>query len=334
MTIKDIARESGYALGTVSRALNGKPDVSQEARQKILAVAKEKDFVVNSNARQLKQNSTTSVAILFKGISNLLFASLAEKMQSLIEEAGYTVLVHYFDEDSDEVAEAERLCREQKPLGLVFLGGNLENFRRGFRKIKLPSVLVTNSAAALGYANLSSVATDDVAGARAAVDFLLDSGHRNIGVIGGNRLVSFTSELRFRGCVEAFERHGLAFDSAGQYEQARYSYESGYIAMKGLLGRMPNMTAVFAMRDVMAVGACRAICDAGLSVPDDISVVGYDGVPLASYYNPVLATVRQDGDKLAARGVEILMDCIRRGAPASHELTGFSLVKGASVKAI
>ena len=125
MTIKDIARESGYAVSTVSRALNDHPDVSAETKARIQAVIDAHGFIPNNNAKHLKQTATKSIAIVVKGTSNMLFAPIVERMQDLIKSAGYTDVVYYLDEDSDEVRHALLLCREQKPLGLLFLGGNL-----------------------------------------------------------------------------------------------------------------------------------------------------------------------------------------------------------------
>lgn len=123
MTIKDIARESGYAVSTVSRALNDHPDVSAETKARIQAVIDAHGFIPNNNAKHLKQTATKSIAIVVKGTSNMLFAPIVERMQDLIKSAGYTDVVYYLDEDSDEVRHALLLCREQKPLGLLFLGG-------------------------------------------------------------------------------------------------------------------------------------------------------------------------------------------------------------------
>lgn len=167
MTIKDIAKESGYAVSTVSRALNDHPDVSAETKARIQAVIDAHGFIPNNNAKHLKQTATKSIAIVVKGTSNMLFAPIVERMQDLIKSAGYTDVVYYLDEDSDEVRHALLLCREQKPLGLLFLGGNLSYFRENFSRIRVPSVLVTNPGGALGFPNLSSVSTDDAAAAAA-----------------------------------------------------------------------------------------------------------------------------------------------------------------------
>lgn len=334
MTIKDIARESGFAVSTVSRALNNHPDVSETTKEKIRKIVQAHKFVPNSNARQLKQQAAIGVAILVKGTNNMLFSSILEQMQSRIKQADYAVMVSYLDEDADEVQQALQICKEQKPLGLIFLGGSLDNFNAHFADIQVPSVLVTNSAETLSFQNLSSVSTDDAAGAAHAVNYLIAQGHRHIGVLGGNPEVSYTSFLRLEGCKKCFLEHGISFDEQLQYERSRFSYQSAYHAMNRLLKKMPELTSVFIMSDVMAIGAIRALIDQGKRVPEDISVVGFDGIELAEYYNPKLTTVKQSQSQLAFRGVEILLDCIERSAQAIHEIVPFQLVEGESVKQI
>ena len=132
MTIKDIARESGYAVGTVSRVLNNHPDVSEKARERILAVVAKNGYTQNANAKNLKQSVNRSLLVLVKGVRNELFAALVEQLQGLVNNTPYTLLVDYFDEDTDEVQRAIALCAEKKPQGILFLGGNADNFKRSW----------------------------------------------------------------------------------------------------------------------------------------------------------------------------------------------------------
>ncbi len=339
MTIKDVARRSGYAVGTVSRVLNGHPDVSEEARARILAVVEELGFKPNSNARNLKQREGSGFCIIVKGARNLLFADIVEKMQNHIKDAGRSATVVYVDEDDDEVETALQAYREQKPLGILFLGGNRDNFLRSFGRLTCPCVLVTTRADTLGFANLSSVSTDDVEGAAQAMGLLLDAGHRRVGIIGGDSckvspvLNCNTSQLRLIGCQQASIQRGVPFDPEQQSIISRYSMEGGYEAAKILLGRCPDITAILAMSDVMAIGALRAIRDSGLRVPEDISLVGYDGIEQVDYCVPRLSTVRQNVEQLARRGVDILIQQTD-GGQTVHEIIPFQLIKGESVRDI
>ena len=155
MTIKEIARESGYAVGTVSRVLNNHPDVSDKARARVMEVVEKYHFRLNNNAKHLKQQTNSGIAIIVKGTRNMLFANMVESLQQLIKEKDYASLIYYIGEDDHEVEQALQVCRERQPLGILFLGSNLENFKERFAEVDIPCVLVTNPAASLNFENLS-----------------------------------------------------------------------------------------------------------------------------------------------------------------------------------
>ena len=332
VTIKDIARESGYSISTVSRVLNHRSDVSPDAKKKIEETVRKFNFVPNNNAKHLKQNNSKAIGVLVKGTSNMLFASIVEEIQRMIEKTEYTLVVSYIDKDADEVEQAVLLCRERKPLGLLFLGGNPEHFEQGFEEVDVPCVLVTNRANTTKFENLSSVATDDIAGARCAVDALFEAGHKKIGILGGNLEKSHTSRQRFNGCKKSFEAHSQEMNADLCYEKSRFSFDSAYRAMGRLVEKYPDVTAVFAMSDVTAIGAIRALRDRGYRVPEDISVIGFDGIALADYYNPKLTTIKQQYQILATRSVEILFGQIELKMDPVHELVPFELVNGESIR--
>ena len=334
MTIKDIARESGYAVGTVSRVLNNHPDVSEKARKTIMAVVEKHHFKLNSNAKHLKQQASSGIAIIVKGSQNMLFASIVERLQRLLSEKKYASFIYYIGEEENEVERAERVCLERHPLGILFLGSDLEFFKERFDRLEIPCVLVTNSAAELGFDNLSSVSTDDEAGAQAAVAHLLKLGHRNIGILGGYMEKSHAAHTRYKGCEKAFAEQGMKLEPGRQYRSAFLSMEEGYHAMEQLFGQMPDLTAVFAMADVLAVGAIRAIRDRGLRVPEDVSVMGFDGIELGNYLSPRLTTVRQARERIADRSLEILLSDIAGERPAVHELLPVDIVEGESAAKI
>ena len=216
-------------------------------------------------------------------------------------------------------------------MGIFFLGGDLELFRAGFSPITIPCVLLTNSARDLGFENLSSFTTDDGAAAEQVIELLAGHGHRHIGLLGGNWSCSQISFRRLTGCRNACARLDIPFDVDRQCEPCRYSMPEAYAATRVLLERCPELTAIFAVSDVMALGAIRALRDMGKRVPEDISVVGYDGLVTGQYSLPRLTTVRQDTQQLAERGVDALLRGIARNSPPVHELVPFQLIEGESV---
>lgn len=319
MTIKDLAVKTGYSVGTVSRVLNNQSHVSEQARKTILKAANECGFQLNANARELKQQQSNSVLVICKGRANELYEALLTRLETRISQTNHPMIVDYVDESENVVQRALALCPVKKPLGIVFLGGNRKEFLEDFEKINLPCVLVTGYVPDLPFANLSSVAADDVQAGSLAIGHLIGLGHRDIAVLGGDRNNSDITERRYQGCLEAFDRYEISFSQEQNYVTARYTYEDAYRATRDLLDRGCEFTALFAMSDVMAIGAIRALKDAGKQVPEDVSVIGVDGLSTGNYMIPRLSTVSQNVEVLADRAVELLMYALENKTAGIHE---------------
>ena len=326
MTIKDLAAKTGYAVGTVSRVLNNHPNVSEKARAAILAAVEESGFQLNVNAKQLKQSHATTILVIVKGTGNVVFFQMVEQIQSLLSGTSYPLHVEYMHGADNEVRRAAALAREKKALGVIFLGGNLENFRADFAALGLPGVLVTNDGSSLNFPNLSSVFIDDRRAACQAVQNLISLGHKKICVVGGHRYYSDTSLKRWEGALDALGEQGLTIDPEADYATAYFSPEGGSIGMAELLSRKREFTAIFAMSDLMAMGVIRTLCDHGIRVPEDVSVMGFDGIPLGEFTVPRLTSVAQPAVDMARRSVELLLDTIENDAPARHEAVAFTLL--------
>ncbi len=327
MTIRDLAKLSGYSLGTVSRALNHQPNVSPKAREQILALAQQYGFEINASAQSLKRQSSDALLVIVKGRANELFAQMVETLQELASQEQRPLMVDYIDEDDNEVRRAIKLSRERKPLGILFFGGTAQNFLSDYESLSLPTVLVTNSARGLPFQGLSSVSTDDIAAARTVFSLLVKHGHREIAVIGGDTAVSEISRNRLRGCELAVAGSEARIAA---YQAARFSFDGGYRAMEKILADRGEITAVFAMADVMALGAMRCIRDHGLRIPEDISVAGFDGLPYGQYFIPRLTTVAQSAVALAEASYRVLREQIATGR-TRHISVPFSLTAGSSV---
>ena len=164
-----------------------------------MSVIEENNFQPNSNARHLEMQSSSSVILIVKGTSNLLFADIVEQMQSLFLKNGENVSTYYIDEDANEVNYAIQLCHDRNPKGIVFLGGNLEYFKEDFAHIHIPCLLLTNNSSDLDFDNLSSVTTCDEQAAQSVIEYLAKKGHTSIGVVGGNLTETEISFRRFTG---------------------------------------------------------------------------------------------------------------------------------------
>ena len=334
MTIKDIAKECGCGVGTVSRVLNNHPDVSGETRAKVMSVVDKYGFVLNKNASLLKSQDSRIIEILVKGTTSPLLNEMLSVVLNRMEGLSYNASVVVLDEYDNEALVANRVYYEHKPQAMIFLGGNPDKYSNDFEKIKIPCVLVSNEASAVSNTILSSVSTDNVAASQYAAEYLIKKGHKKIGVIGGDMESSEITRKRYEGFLNAMKKNGLDFDEKKAYAVSKYSFDGGLVAARQLVKRNPDLTAIFTMADSMAIGACRALMDMGFSVPDDISVIGFDGLPFADFYSPRITTIRQQVERLAADGLQILLNSLERNEPFRHELIPFEFIEGESVKDI
>ncbi len=334
MTIKDIAKECGCGVGTVSRVLNNHPDVSGETRAKVMSVVDKYGFVLNKNASLLKSQDSRTIEILVKGTSSPLLTEMLSVVLNRMESLSYNASVVVLDEYDNEAYVANRVYYERKPQAMIFLGGNPDKYSEDFEKIKIPCVLVSNEASAVSNTILSSVSTDDCAASEYATEYLIKKGHKKIGVIGGDIESSEITRNRYKGFLKAMKKNGLDFDEKKSYAVSKYSFDGGAAAVRQLIKQNSEVTAVFTMADSMAIGACRALFDMGFSVPEDISITGFDGLPYADYYSPRITTIRQQADRLADDGLAILLNSLERNEPARHELIPFEFIEGESVRNI
>lgn len=331
MTIKDIAKECGCAVGTVSRVLNHQDYVSEKTRQKVMEVVDKYGFVLNTNAKALKARETKTILILVKGTSNLLLANLLEIVQKNMEKLAYNAKVIILDEYDNEAVEALRELRETKALGIIFLGGNPERNVECFEKITCPCVLISTKADTESWPNLSSVSTDSYQGSLLIARHFAKKGHSKIGVIGGDTNSSQLTKRRIAGFIEGLELSGMGFDFEKSYVTAKYSMAGGAKAAEELVRKFPEVTAIFAMSDMQAIGACRRLRDLGYRIPEDISVAGFDGLPIAEYYCPKITTIKQNEEELALQGLKTLLDAIEKETPAVHKMIPFEFIEGESV---
>lgn len=334
-TIKDIARLAEVGVSTVSRVINDYPGVKPETKTKILKIIEEYNYTPNSNAKSLKQLNSQIICIIVKGILNPFFSGIVIEIQKNIEKAGYVPLVNYIDELDDEIMCAQQFLLEKKGVGILFLGGSANGREEELLKFNKPCVFVTSSAKDCMLSNVSSVSIDDREAAKTAMNYLLDEGHNDILVIGGAMLCQTgLVHDRFLGILDAFTEHNLSFDAKQMYLETKFSYESAYDIINKFMRKKKNFTAIFAMSDIMAIGAAKCIIDRGLKVPEDISIVGFDGIDISRFYNPTLTTVRQPYIDIAQKSIDILLKSIRNEHYSQHLLLDGELIKGNSVKKI
>ena len=316
-TIRDIAQLSGVSVTTVSRVLNHRPEVNEDTRQRVEKVMADCGFVGNANARGLKQTERNEVYIILRGHQNTFLNQLVERIHSYAADHDALYITVYIDESADEFRTAFRLCQERRPSAIVFVGSAVDKRAEVFREVEIPSIFVTVDTSGTLMKHASSVSIDDRSMGYAVMRYLLEAGHRRIAVLGGSRKGSDVFARRFRGCMDACGEFGLAFDPTW-FLTTRFSMTDAMRAIETLYTRHPEMTALFCMSDTLAIGAIRWLTDQGVRVPQDVSVAGFDGLPVGNYLVPRLTTVEQPVDQLAEACVRVLTEMMTQGTSARH----------------
>lgn len=315
ITIKDIANICGVGVTTVSRAINNHPDINKETKDKIMAVIDEYNYVPNNSARNLKRQESNTIAVLIKGINNPFFSPMITVFEQIIQEKKFSFFLQRVEEGQDEVDIAIALEKEKRLKGIIFLGGYFSHARGKLEQLSVPFVLSTISLQKdVDGMEYASVCVDDYLESYRMVDFLIKQGHEKIAIISAPAVDESVGALRLEGYKKAFEdnhlpvQEELIFYSTSMKD--RYSMSTGYELMKEILSSGKEFTAVYAIADSLAIGACRAILESGKKIPEDYSVAGYDGMEFASFYNPSITTIRQPVEKIAEETVRILFDLI------------------------
>ena len=304
-TIYDIAKKTGYSPATVSKVFNNYSDVSKRTREKILRVAEEMGYVPNLSARSLKTNKSYLVGVVFSenvgiGLEHQFFSVILESFRKTIGSHGYDTIFINNTLGDKRMGYLDH-CKFRNVDGAFILTA-YDNDEDVARLLASDIKCVTTD---ILYKDVPVVMSDNVQGARDAVKYLFDRGHKSIAHLAGPQDTLAGTE-RLAGYKEMCNELGLN-ESAENIEVSElFEYEESYIAAKRLLEREDRPTAVFASADIMAIGLIDALKDAGLKVPGDISVVGFDDVLVAKYSTPKITTVRQDQELIGATVADLL----------------------------
>ncbi|KHO62070.1 transcriptional regulator, LacI family [Thermoanaerobacter sp. YS13] len=326
VTIKDIAKYAGVSVTTVSRALNGYPDVSEETRERIKKIAEQLNYTPNSIARGLVTNKTHTVGLVVSelikpGAYHPFFLEVLAGIKAGLRKDKYDLILFTVDPESQDVTSYEKLCNDRKVEGAIVEGLKLSDpYIEEIKKTQIPTVLIDIPILTdkVGY-----VSSDNVQAAFEATSYLIKLGHRNIGFINGHNDAAVSFE-RLEGYKKALEKNNIPYKEEYVVFDD-FTQEGGYNSFKTLVFEHPEITAVFHASDLMAIGSFKAAKDLGMKVPDDISIVGFDDIELASLITPGLTTVRQDTFKMGYNAAKHLLSIIK-GEKPQHILIPHKLV--------
>ena len=318
MTIKEIARLSGVSTATVSYVINSSRNVTHEKRDRVLKVIEQSGYKPNLIAKSLRVRKTDIIGILAEDIRGFPTPSIINGISEFAEQNGYNILLNdlrmletlfnqydHIGQHKEKINEAISLLLYGAKVDAVIYVGMFDRDITGIiNEINKPLV-IAYSTSSDPYTHSVTYDNEDIS--KAVIRMLLDTGHRRIAVITGLRH-TFPAQTRMRGVMRAFSEYGLSWDSA-LVRYGDWEYSSGYACASELLASSP--TAIFAMNDLMAAGAIDAVKNAGLRIPDDISVIGFDNREVSLFLHPRLTTVEIDLKGIGLRAAQTALQRIR-----------------------
>jgi len=312
VTMQDVADLAGVSLKTVSRVVNNEPKVRSDTREKIQKIINELNFQPNKSAQSLAADRSLLMGLLYDNPSSAYITQLQAGVLAACNSHGYGLVIHPCDNEDDALlSNLQILLASSRMDGVILTPPLTENtvLLDYFNDNNIPFVLISPLDQEQ---STSLVFTDDTLAAKQSVQHLIDFGHKRIGFILGARQRS-GSEMRFLGYKEALEENNIAFDSALVVD-GDFTFESGELAAQQLLRLDVPPTAIFASNDYMAAGVMKAAIHLSISVPYELSVCGFDDLPVARYLTPTLTTVQHPVSLLAENAGKLLIKQLKKYA--------------------
>jgi LacI family transcriptional regulator len=343
VTIKDVARKSGFAATTVSFVLNDAPlskYIADETKTRIRQAAKDLGYRPNHLARALRSKHSHTVGVVVFDISDPYCAQIVRGVENGFYQSGsYLPLLIDVQNDRARFRRFIGMLLDRLVDGLITLGNSIypeHDLLETLQQCQIPVVIIGRELEA---DTVSSVTTDNHGGATAVMEHLYILGHRKIAFIRGPR-VFIDSGQRWKG-IESFARKvrlPLRENLITELNLRNVGHQGGWELTQRLIGRGKEFTAIVAHDDLTAIGAIRALNEAGRQVPRDCSVIGFDDVPISAYANPPLTTIHQDMEQQGSVGVEILLEALRLSenrnmiVPVHRRITPRLLIRGSTAQ--
>ncbi len=314
VTIKDVANESGVAISTVSNVLNNVEVVSAETRKKVLDAVEKLKYVPNMNAKFLKSCKKNTIGLFLPSIQGDFYKMLMQAIHLQCKMRGYLLNIYVSNENTSE--EIYGMILSSGVEGAIVFNERLsDEYIDRIAEKKMPVVFIDREYSG---DHISSVIINNSEGAALAVEYLIKQGHRRIGYIHG--IENYDDEARFKAYVGVLEKYTLPIDDSiilrGYFEEAVAYSEMRVLLLKGT--QLPD--AFFCANDEMAWGCIRALTEAGIKVPDQVSIMGFDDNTLASYYNPPLTTIHSPVTELGNVSATELLRLLQYDQPAEGKI--------------
>jgi len=298
-TIHDVAKLAEVSVATVSRVLNNRGYVGAETRKRVEEAIRELNYRPNKVARSLFKKKTTSIGCIIPDITNPFFPQLVKAVEQTLNEHGYTVLLFNSEDRLDRMDQILEVLQTEYVAGALIVSDQVK--KKHLDKLDIPVVAIDKIIST----NISSVTVNNYENAREAVRYLVGRGCRKIAHLRGPVGV-YTSEERLRGYQDEMTQQGLPSYIANGHYQLSASIQ----ATMELLQQHPDLDGIFAANDIMAVGAIKALARLGIRIPDEIKVIGFDGIEWGMTITPELTTMEQPIVELGNKSAELLLQII------------------------
>ena len=319
-TIREVAARAGVSTATVSRSLRGGVGVEPATRSKVEEAARALRYRPSGVARSLKLRATSTVGLIVTDIENPYFPQIVSAVEDAARERGYTVLLADGRRDPERELESLDILGEREVDGMIIASTAVtRRHQERIHELHCPAVIVNSESTVPG---VPAVMSDNIMGGRLAAEHVLDLGHRKIVFVGDDDDHNSAVQARIKGAEAAVSEradNGLTFRAVASVGSGDGAVEGGIRAARELSVASFEETAVLCRNDLSAIGVMRGLIDAGLSIPRDVSVVGYDDIELAAYVDPALTTVRQSTEEMARLAVEDLFERIGQGREPADE---------------
>lgn len=326
-SLKDIAKRAGVNISTVSRAMNGSSEISEETRKRVEKIAAELNYTPDFTARALAGKRTNLIGVILPEITSSYYTQVISNVETILGESGYSMILGTTGFDYNNEVRYLNIFKNRKVDGIILIGSMFKEIEPYLVKAgmnnNMPFVLVETF---VDYPQYDYIMIDNSYGINLAISHLKALGHEKVGFL--SEEISF--KQRLSGFKEALERNSLRFDHRFVKVGKERFEAGGYLRMKELLAGEELPTAIFASYDSMAIGAMKAAAEAGLGIPRDISVVGFDNIRESEYLTVPLSTVSSPVKEMARLGVKLLLDKIEH--PLNHVVQHVSLKPGLVVR--
>lgn len=325
--LKDVARLAEVSLGTASKVMNGiyvKPDL----RIRVEEAAASLQYTPNVIARSLKLNSTKVLGIVIPDISSPVIGKVLKGIEDYNRQEGYNGIIYQTALETNQEKQAIETFMRSKVDGIIYIGNTVqEEIAMKLQDCRVPVVFIMTR-----YENgfFSSVTIDNKEAAFTAVDYLCQKGHKKILMLAGEENDPNAGTPRLEGYKSALEKHGIKIDDTMIYHGG-YRLQRGYEDTMKLLQDKKEFTALFAVSDEVAVGAIKAFSEKGVKVPEEVSIIGFDGIEMIDYTVPSLSSISQPFYELGKEAANMLIDSMRNGTKDVQKILPFYLIENKSV---